>query len=143
MGSFLGSIFGKAAGETIKATSDGLVGLATGIRSAITGDPTPDKIAEIQRMAMEFEQQSKNLQAEINKEEAKHESVFVSGWRPAIGWVCAIGLFYSIILRNILTIWFPGLPEVDLGYIQTLLVPMLGLGAFRTYEKKVGVNGNR
>ena len=32
-------------------------------------------------------------QAEVNKVEAASESLFVSGWRPAVGWICAAALF--------------------------------------------------
>ena len=42
-------------------------------------------------------------QIELNKIEAQHRSIFVAGWRPAIGWVCAIGFLYEVFLRGILS----------------------------------------
>jgi hypothetical protein len=40
---------------------------------------------------------------ETNIEEAKHPTMFVAGWRPAIGWIGAISLGYQFVLYPILT----------------------------------------
>lgn len=84
-------------------------------------------------------------QMEINKSEAQHSSVFVSGWRPGCGWVCVIGLFYTFLLRPLLQ-WGSGMfaeipppPELDMGDLLTLLLGMLGIGSMRTLEKFKGV----
>ena len=70
-------------------------------------------------------------QLEINKMEAAHKSLFVAGWRPAIGWICAVGLLYNTIIANVLGIWM-NVPEVD----TTLLVPvMMGMLGSRSNEK--------
>ena len=42
------------------------------------------------------------LQVELNKVEAQHRSIFVAGWRPAIGWICCLGLGYAWILQPII-----------------------------------------
>ena len=95
-------------------------------------------------------------QLEINKEEAKHESRFVAGWRPAVGWTCTFGLGYQIILRpimqNIVNIT-DAFVSADLSAVEmvslnletllTLLLGMLGIGGARTYEKMKGVNKRR
>ena len=73
-------------------------------------------------------------QLEINKAEASHRSVFVAGWRPAIGWICALGLLYNTIIANIISIWV-GVPEVDTTLLVPVMMGMLGLGAMRSYEK--------
>lgn len=84
-------------------------------------------------------------QLEINKEEAKHPSIFVAGWRPAVGWVCVFALAYSAILepfaRFIATIsgYDGSFPVLDISLLGQVLLGMLGLGAFRTYEKTKGV----
>ena len=78
-------------------------------------------------------------QLEINKVEAAHDSVFVSGGRPCIGWVCALGLFYNVILANILGIWVD-VPEVDTTLLVPVMMGMLGIGAMRSYEKVKGVS---
>ena len=47
--------------------------------------------------AFKAETERLNSVQEVNKTEAAHSSVFVAGWRPAVGWVCAISLFYQFI----------------------------------------------
>ena len=84
-------------------------------------------------------------QLEINKTEAASSSVFVAGWRPAIGWVCAFALFYQYIGKPISQAIavaighpLPVLPGLDDNLWQ-LLLGMLGLGGLRTFEKINGV----
>lgn len=78
-------------------------------------------------------------QIEVNKIEAAHKSLFVAGWRPAIGWICGLALLYSTIISPILGIWFT-VPDVDTSLLTTVLMGMLGLGAMRTFEKTQGVS---
>jgi len=73
-------------------------------------------------------------QIEVNKVEAAHKSIFIAGWRPAIGWICGLALLYSTLLSPILGIWFT-VPEVDTSLLTTVLMGMLGLGTLRTVEK--------
>lgn len=80
-------------------------------------------------------------QAAINQAEAQNGNVFVSGWRPAVGWVCAAGLFSQFLIRpfaEFLAHLFNhtvDYPSLDIGTLLTLLLGMLGLGAMRTVEK--------
>jgi len=89
-------------------------------------------------------------QLDINKEEAKHASLFVAGWRPAVGWICGISLGWNFIVHPML-LWvafiLPDIPvdlstapQLDSGELMTVLLGMLGLGGLRTYEKRVGVS---
>ena len=84
-------------------------------------------------------------QIEVNKEEAKHRTVFVAGWRPFTGWVCATALAYHFILEPIIVFILAlysielTLPQFDMGSLLTVLMGMLGLGGLRTYEKKQGL----
>ncbi len=83
-------------------------------------------------------------QQAINQAEAQNSSVFVAGWRPAVGWVCVIGLLYTFLLRPLMAwgsgIWvIPVPPPLDMGDLFTLLAGMLGLGTMRTFEKTKGV----
>jgi len=88
-------------------------------------------------------------QLEINKIEAKHASIFVAGWRPAIGWICGSALAWNFILQPILA-WvaflfdvdLKDMPTLDTGELTTILLGMLGLGGLRTYEKRLGVARN-
>ena len=94
---------------------------------------------EIATMAERHAQELAQGQLEVNKVEAAHKSLFVAGWRPAIGWVCAVGLFYNVILANIIGIWID-LPEIDTTLLVPVMMGMLGLGAMRSYEKVQGVS---
>ena len=94
---------------------------------------------EIATMAERHAQEIAQGQLEVNKVEAAHHSIFVSGWRPAIGWVCALGLFYNVILANIIGIWVD-VPEIDTTLLVPVMMGMLGLGAMRSYEKVQGVS---
>ena len=84
-------------------------------------------------------------QLDINKVEAANPSVFVSGWRPFIGWVCGSGCAWNWIalpaLKAVLAIWgHPlDLSPANLTEMMPLLLGMLGLGGLRTVEKIRGV----
>jgi hypothetical protein len=89
-------------------------------------------------------------QLEINKEQAKHSSIFVAGARPFIMWVCGVALLWQFLLEPMAT-WgllafsmreLPEFPKLDMGPLMTLLLGMLGLGGLRTYEKRLGVERN-
>lgn len=84
-------------------------------------------------------------QLEINKAEAASASVFTSGWRPFIGWVCGAALVYQYLLRPLAAWGFavsgyalPAMPGLDDNLWQ-LLLGMLGLGGLRSFEKVKGV----
>ncbi len=94
---------------------------------------------EIATMAERHAQELAKGQLDVNKVEAAHHSIFVSGWRPCIGWVCALGLLYNTILSNILGIWVE-VPEIDTTLLVPVMMGMLGLGAMRSYEKVQGVS---
>ena len=84
-------------------------------------------------------------QAAINQVEAGHNSIFVSGWRPFIGWVCGSGLAWAFVIAPMLTWLLPvagvvgTLPTLQMEYLLELVVAMLGLGALRSFEKMRGV----
>jgi|TARA_R100001198_G_scaffold34006_1_gene18393 hypothetical protein len=89
---------------------------------------------EIATMSERHAHEALKGQLEINKVEAAHKSLFVAGWRPAIGWVCMLGLLYNTIIANVLSIWVE-VPEVDTTLLVPVMMGMLGLGAMRSYEK--------
>lgn len=78
-------------------------------------------------------------QSRINEKEAESDSGFKSNWRPAVGWICASGLLYLVVYPFL--VWYSnnyGLaipPPADSEGLMTLLFGILGLGAYRTYEK--------
>jgi hypothetical protein len=104
----------------------------------------PDKSEEEAR-ALASQMAIVQGQLDINRAEAASPSAFTSGWRPGIGWVCALALFFQYIARPALAWYgvvtdhpFPPLPGIDDNLWQ-LLLGMLGLGGLRTVEKIKGV----
>lgn len=84
-------------------------------------------------------------QIDVNKAEADNPNVFVSGWRPFIGWVCGFTFAYSFLVGPAITqisaaygYSFP-LPVIDMNNMIYILGGMLGLGGLRTFEKVKGV----
>ena len=119
---------------------DKLIGPVTGLLDKFIPDKDQANALahEISTMAERHAQElAKGLLA-VNKVEAAHKSLFVSGWRPAIGWICGFALMYSTILAPILGIWFT-VPPVDSSLLTSVLMGMLGLGAMRTVEKTKAV----
>ena len=126
---------------------DDIVGTGLKILDKVIPDPAQAADAKLKLLQL---QQSGELavmtaQTEINKEEAKNASLFVSGWRPAIGWVCAFALAYQYLIRplgsvigSLLGVTVPSLPGLDDNLWQ-LMMGMLGMGGLRTYEKISGV----
>ena len=89
---------------------------------------------QIATMSERHAQELSKGQLEVNKIEAASKSLFVAGWRPAVGWSCCFALVYSTIFSPILSIWFT-VPPVDSSLLTTVLMRMLGLGAMRSAEK--------
>tara|TARA_R100001086_G_scaffold177493_1_gene98069 strand:+ start:41 stop:424 length:384 start_codon:yes stop_codon:yes gene_type:complete len=118
-----------------------LIGPATSLLDKVIEDKDEkNRIAfELSTLAERHAQEALKGQLEINKVEAAHHSIFVSGWRPCIGWVCALGLLYNTILSNILGIWVE-VPEIDTTLLVPVMMGMLGIGAMRTVEKVKGVS---
>jgi hypothetical protein len=86
-------------------------------------------------------------QLEINKVEAGSTSIFVSGWRPAIGWVCGVSLLYAALVepiaRFIATVLFTytGLfPIINTELTLQILLGLLGLAGMRSFEKSKGIS---
>ena len=83
-------------------------------------------------------------QTEINKEEAKSADPFVSRWRPFIGWTCGAAFASNYVLMPLLSFGSTALghplsvPPLDMAEMLPVLLGMLGLGGFRTFEKVRG-----
>jgi hypothetical protein len=130
------------------AVLNALIGPVTGLLDKFIEDKDQKaKLAhEVATMAENHAQEIAKGQMEINAVEAANSNVFVSGWRPFIGWTCGLGMF-----GNFITIPFSNfvlalleldivIPLVPLETMMPVLMGMLGLGAMRTYEKKSGVS---
>jgi hypothetical protein len=111
--------------------------------------PDPKAKADALQKLQEL-QQSGDLaviagQNDINKIEASNPTLFVSGWRPAVGWICAGALAFQLVIAPLI-MWGSTLvghqvvfPIMQTELLTTLLIGMLGLGGMRTVEKLNGV----
>jgi hypothetical protein len=97
-----------------------------------------DELAQLQALTIN--------QSVVDTKEAASPSMFVAGWRPAVGWICAAALGMQFLFAPCVT-WVSALcghpltfPTLDTQTLMTLLFGMLGLGAYRSFEKVKGVD---
>jgi len=96
---------------------------------------------QIATLSERHAQELAKAQLAVNKVEAASTSIFVSGWRPAVGWTCCLGLagnFIFIPMVNfIMTLTGSDItiPLIDVSTMMPVLMGMLGLGTMRTVEK--------
>lgn len=111
--------------------------------------PDPEAKAKAMSEIMEMGAKMDLAQLEVNKNEAASSSLFVAGWRPAIGWCCAIALFYTYLVMpfGMFVASFVGeqyvtlllnAPKLD-GNLWELMFAMLGMAGLRSVEKIKGV----
>lgn len=138
---FLSTLFN--GGNTVKAIGDTVDNLFTSDEERL------EQQNELLKANREFDYlenkliaEQNNAQAEVNKTEASHTSLFVAGWRPAIGWVGALALFYQFILYPLLC-WIPGIetpPTPNSDALYPLIMGMLGIGTLRSFDKLKGTD---
>lgn len=113
-------------------------------------DPTQAASAKLQLMQMQQSGELAQIAADadqakaqlaVDQAEASSSSPFTSGWRPAIGWVCASALAFQYLVRPLAIAAHPALvlPGLDENLWQ-LVLGMLGMGGLRTFEKIKGVS---
>ena len=100
-----------------------------------------DKKILMQRL----QQKLAEKQLDVNAKEASHRSVFVAGWRPAIGWCGALALFFAFILSPCIEWYakFSGMyivpPAIETGPLLAIVTSMLGVAGMRSFEKAKGI----
>ena len=124
----LGKLFG---GDTIKAVGNVIEDMHF----------SGEEKEKLKLQMKEIDAKLKEKQLDINKAEASHRSIFVSGWRPFLGWVSGLSIGYVYLFQPILDMilqmfqvqvdWV----QLDLGQLMPLVLGMLGLGGLRTFEK--------
>ena len=127
---------------------DKLIGPVTGLLDKFIEDKDQKaRLAhDLATMADQHAQELAKGQLAINLSESKHKSLFISGWRPALGWVAVLGMF-----GNYITIPFTNfvlallkiditIPLISLETMMPIVMGMLGLGGLRTFEKHKGVH---
>lgn len=140
------SILGAIAAKFTGGVASDVIKVGGGVLDNLfTSD---EERMEAERLTAEIQQRPMAAQWETNKIEAGHRSIWVAGWRPAIGWVCAASLASYYIPQFIMgsALWaiqcwqaghvaaYPLSIEGLMGLVSSLL----GLGAMRTYEKIKG-----
>lgn len=140
----------------------GLGSAAKGIREAISGKEIItgqerlailEKVSLLENNLISAESSMAIAQIELNKIDAASSDSFRGNWRPAIGWVCVLGLFYQLIfqplfpwsldtvllLTNSKMVSLPAMPKLDDTTLFSLISGLLGIGGFRTFEKVRGL----
>ena len=125
-------------------TGVGTLGTAV---NGIMGKFLPDK-TEIEKTQIAGELSLALGQMQINQAEAANRTLFVSGWRPFVGWVCGlacawnwVGLPMANFFQPFAVHWgwidpsIPKLAGADLTQMLTVLMGMLGMAGWRTVEK--------
>jgi hypothetical protein len=133
-----------------------LFGIGSIIESVgkVAGDlvTTEKEKMELELRAKELDQAIDLSQIEVNKVEAQHSSVFVAGWRPAIGWVGVAAMAYQFLLYPLLLWgwtylqgmgWIPtelnAPPVLEADQLWVILSGILGIAGMRSFEKTKGV----
>jgi hypothetical protein len=114
-------------------------------------DPTQAAQAKLELFKLEQSGELAQMtgQLSVNQEEAKSGNIFIAGWRPFIGWVCGIAFACNFVVGPLAVFGAALLgkavvfPTLALSEMMPVLLGMLGLGAYRTYEKKNGVEDRR
>lgn len=144
-----GGIITAAITNTVGSIMQGLDGL-------FTSDEERLKVElALQKQLM----QPQIIQAMTTLQEAEHPSRLVAGWRPALGWVCAAGLAWEFVLRQLIgaamiiaSYWVgepaklvsaaADLPQLNAEPLMALVAILLGVAGYRTLEKTKGVARN-
>lgn len=144
--SFIGQLLG--AGDVIKSVGDAVDKFVTTDKERLELQIERDKAAQDHEYRMELlDQQLDIAQTEVNKAEATNPSLFVAGWRPAIGWVCAAALAYQFMLYPLLS-WFAvavlvtdkAPPGLNMSELFPLIFGMLGIAGMRSFDKLKGID---
>ena len=125
-----------------------LIGPVAGLLDKFIEDKdTKNALAhEISTMAERHAQELAKGQLEVNKVETASKSMFVAGWRPAVGWVCVLGMASNFIIIPMANFGLAiaessiTIPLIDTSTMMPVLMGMLGLGAMRSVEKVQGVS---
>ena len=141
-----------------------ILGIGSKLIDKFIPDPAQAEQAKLKLLEMQMtgdlaqlaaETDLAKLQIQTNVEEAKNANIFVSGWRPAVGWCCAAAFAYSYVLlpfaqflvftfgTTTMTEQLALAPRLELSEMMPVLLGMLGLGSLRTVEKVKNVEGNR
>lgn len=101
-------------------------------------------LAQLDQKTLESLLAIDSKQVDVNIEEAKSPSLFVSGWRPFCGWVCVSAFTWTYVLQPITVFIMQAnghpvdMPKIEFGEMSAILMGMLGLGGMRSFDKWKG-----
>ena len=125
------------------AVAESIVGVAGKVLNKFVADK--DLKVKLQHELKTAFHAANLAQIDLNKQEAAHQSMFVAGWRPFVGWTCGVALAYHFLIAPLLGFMLvlygidTPMPEFEFSQLSTILMGMLGLGTLRSYEKMKGV----
>jgi hypothetical protein len=133
---------------------DDIIGAGLKLLDKVIPDPTEKAKAQAELMRMQHDEimavmglegEIAKSQIEVNREEAKAASLFVSGWRPSVGWVCSAAfalhflVFPLVVFGAAVAGYTIQAPTFNMDSLMTVLMGLLGLGGLRTFEKMKGI----
>jgi len=126
------------ADKEINAVGNVINEVGTALDSVFTCD---DERLTHEEIKIKLKNAPHDVMGRLSIIEAGHRSIFVAGWRPAVGWICAIGIGFAFVGNPLLQRFVGGdVIHVPLDMILELVLAMLGMGALRTFEKVNGVS---
>lgn len=150
----IGSLLGGPAGGAV----GGLLAKALGVGDSSADlanalQKNPELVAKIQEMELQEQQALSQLdtkltqgQLAIDQAEAQSSSLFVAGARPFLLWVCGAAFAWEYVAMPIAS-WIAAavghaitLPSLDMSQMMPVLLGLLGLGGYKTWEKVKGVS---
>jgi hypothetical protein len=144
----IGDLIQSTVGEVVKGGMEIIKRLVPDKEKQAEAERELQKIAITAQMEFQKQEHDERVgQIEINKEEAKSQSLFVAGWRPCIGWICAASLAWQFIGYDVAkfclalsksAIVAPMLAGTD--HMFELVLAMLGLGGLRSFDKMKSLN---
>ncbi len=134
---------------SLTATLQAATPLLGGLFELVDHLYTTDEEREAAKLrVLELHHSGALAQMEVNKVEAGHSNIFVSGWRPFVGWTCGLAFAWTFVVFPIFTavvsyiamvnnviVDFAGVPQADMETMMPVMMGMLGLGALRSWEK--------
>ena len=126
------------------AIAESIVGVAGTVLNKFVADK--DLKAKLEHELKTAFHSANLAQIDLNKQEAAHQSMFVAGWRPFVGWTCGVAMAYHFVIQPLLITILTAtgiqveLPDFDFAQLSTILMAMLGMSGLRSFEKTKNVH---
>lgn len=104
----------------------------------------PEHLVKLQELQTKLVTTELEIVNKVNIAEAQHPSIFVAGWRPAVGWICTIAVAFQVIIKPLIEYVFiifghnVTLPAMPIEQVYALLGALLGVSGLRTFDKIKG-----